>query len=45
MKDMMIEFIENRVGTQNEAAFDDMMARMMDGEFRVEFNEFCAARI
>lgn len=45
MKDMLIEFIEEKVGTQNEEAFDEMMERMMDGEFREEFEAFAAGKI
>lgn len=45
MKHMMIDFIGEKVGWENEAAFEDMTQRMMNGEYADEFREFLKSRL
>lgn len=45
MKDMMIGFIEEVLGAKDEAEFEAMQERMMDGAYAEEFRAFVLAQI
>lgn len=45
MKDMLISFVEVVLGAKDEAEFEAMQERMMDGAYAEEFRAYVLAQI